>query len=295
MYSILKSVGYFDSKLKFPGIEITKKRVATCYEIELFLEDGTESYLDGEPYIREKYKVMCVRPGTERYSHLHFSAFYLRLSLPEAESEKTEETERIRRVLDSLPRYMSVENPLEYISVYQNLIRLDLEPSTIEVSERGRFVEGEFVPNLNPAEGDVFLLESELYKFLCLLVRDTSRHERRKQASDKRHFRIVSDALKFIDENFSEPICLESISAAVYLSPAYFQRIFTEIMRKSPSRYLVEKRVSHARLLLTSSNIPMTEIAQKCGFSSQSYFNYVFKREVGVCPGKYRAESQNYY
>lgn len=292
MYSILKSVGYFDSKLKFPGVEITKKRISTCYEIELFLEDGHESYLDGVPYVREKYKMMCVRPGSERYSHLHFSAFYLRLSLPD---DGGEEIERLRRVLDSLPRYMSVENPLEYVSIYQNLIRLDAEPSTIELSEKGTYHEGEFSPNLDTAEGDHFLLESELYKFFCLLVRDTTRHNRRKQASDKRHFRLVSDALCFIDENFSEPLQLEDISASVFLSPAYFQRIFTEIMRKSPGRYLTEKRVSYAKQLLSSSNMPMTEIAQRCGFSSQSYFNYVFRKEVGVCPGRYRSASQSNY
>ena len=54
-----------------------------------------------------------------------------------------------------------------------------------------------------------------------------------------------------------------------------------------------EQRIKKSTNLLLTTNYSLTQIAFECGFSSQSYFSYVFKRHYGVSPSKYRTEYAN--
>lgn len=60
---------------------------------------------------------------------------------------------------------------------------------------------------------------------------------------------------------------------------------------KSPKRLLIEKRISVAKNLLTSSEYRIGLVAELSGFSSHSQFTIVFKKETGQTPAKYRKDS----
>lgn len=63
----------------------------------------------------------------------------------------------------------------------------------------------------------------------------------------------------------------------------------------SPHAYLIETRVSAAKEMLWNSDIPITEIAEKCGFGRQQYLNDIFKKATGMSPGKYREQFAKKY
>ncbi|MBO5253398.1 MAG: helix-turn-helix transcriptional regulator [Clostridia bacterium] len=54
--------------------------------------------------------------------------------------------------------------------------------------------------------------------------------------------------------------------------------------------YIEEQRIKQAIDLLLTTNDSLTQIAFQCGFSSQSYFSYVFKRRMGKTPQQYAKE-----
>ena len=102
-------------------------------------------------------------------------------------------------------------------------------------------------------------------------------------------------ALDFMDENYCEKILLKDIADAINYSPYYFQRKFTEIMKISPNDYVNNLRIDQAKKLLINSNMSVAEISYACGFPSQSYFCFLFKKQLQVTPSDFRKSVSNSY
>lgn len=98
----------------------------------------------------------------------------------------------------------------------------------------------------------------------------------------------VLDALNFLEQNFATSISLADAARAAGLSPSRFCAVFKQETGTTFSRVLQRIRVDRAALLLRRGNASMGEIALRCGFSDQSYFIRVFRRERGCTPGQFR-------
>jgi AraC-like DNA-binding protein/ligand-binding sensor protein len=108
-----------------------------------------------------------------------------------------------------------------------------------------------------------------------------------------RHASALKKAERFIWENYGRKISLQEISRASGLSAPYFSSIFKEEMGENLSSYLNRLRVDKAATLLTESDLSLNEIARLCGFEDQSWFSKIFKRYIGVSPGKYRDQGSS--
>ncbi|GAB3427167.1 AraC family transcriptional regulator [Flindersiella endophytica] len=98
----------------------------------------------------------------------------------------------------------------------------------------------------------------------------------------------ISAALAGIHDYPERPWTVESLGAESGLSRAAFARRFTGLVGQPPLAYLTWWRMTAAALLLRQSDVPLSTIAQKVGYSSEFAFANAFKREFGVAPGHYR-------
>jgi AraC family transcriptional regulator len=96
-------------------------------------------------------------------------------------------------------------------------------------------------------------------------------------------------ALEFVDAHFQEDISVSQLAAIADMSPYQFTRAFKAKMGIPPHRYLVERRIAKAKLLLRMTKLPLSQIALEVGFSTPNHFAYVFRRTVGLSATKYRA------
>lgn len=99
----------------------------------------------------------------------------------------------------------------------------------------------------------------------------------------------LSRAKEYIEEHLDEDFDLDGLARAAELSPFHFARAFKREMGIPPHRYLMERRVDRARVLLAQTALGLAEIALACGFAGQSHFTTAFKRHTGVTPGAWRA------
>jgi AraC-like DNA-binding protein len=99
----------------------------------------------------------------------------------------------------------------------------------------------------------------------------------------------LATALRFMEERFAEPLRIEQIAATVFLSADRFTEVFSAAMGRAPSDYLRHIRIEHAKLLLATTDMPITRIAAAAGFEQPSYFTHVFRKGAGVTPREYRA------
>jgi two-component system, response regulator YesN len=105
---------------------------------------------------------------------------------------------------------------------------------------------------------------------------------------DVKHANVIHKATLYIHQNYDQKITLESIARIVYLSPAYFSRIFKKEMGITFNAFVNNIRIEKSKSLLKDNQLKMLDIALLVGFESQSYFTKVFKKTTGVSPFQYR-------
>jgi YesN/AraC family two-component response regulator len=102
------------------------------------------------------------------------------------------------------------------------------------------------------------------------------------------HASALRRAQRYIWDNYTRKLSLDEISKASGLSAPYFSTIFNEEMGEKLSNYLNRLRIERAAAMLKETGKSLDEITELCGFEDQSWFSKVFKRLIGVSPGKYR-------
>jgi two-component system response regulator YesN len=103
-----------------------------------------------------------------------------------------------------------------------------------------------------------------------------------------KHVDVIYRAVDYVKKNYMKKITLEDVASHVYLSPAYFSKIFKEEMSTNFNNYLNRVRIEMSKNLLMDDSLSLVDISNYVGYEDQSYFSKVFKKMVGVSPGKYR-------
>ncbi len=100
-------------------------------------------------------------------------------------------------------------------------------------------------------------------------------------------------AVDYINSHYQEDLTLGQMAELAHMSQHYFSAMFSRIMQMPFSRYVLQRRLTQAGMLLKTTYLPVTEIALHTGFGTVSYFNKVFKKIYGTAPGTYRKEHRN--
>ena len=111
-------------------------------------------------------------------------------------------------------------------------------------------------------------------------------------ANPAEHARYTNDAVRFIMEyihaHATENLTMNDICTAVHFSKYYLCHIYKEQTGVTVMQYLAERRVHHAKQMLSDSRFSISEIAFRSGFNGFSQFSRLFKRYTGLSPRQYR-------
>lgn len=69
-----------------------------------------------------------------------------------------------------------------------------------------------------------------------------------------------------------------------------FVRSFKDTTGKTPTKYVIDSKIAKAKEILTTTSLPMNQVASLCGYNDPLYFSRIFKKRVGVSPREYRRE-----
>jgi AraC family transcriptional regulator len=96
---------------------------------------------------------------------------------------------------------------------------------------------------------------------------------------------------QFVDRNLDKDISLDDLAAVAGLSRRHFSRSFRQELGEAPFRWLMQQRLGKAKQQLTDSDASLSEIAESCGFSSQSHLTTALKQATGMTPHRWRQNS----
>jgi len=130
--------------------------------------------------------------------------------------------------------------------------------------------------------GDVKALIERTYKELELVCGTTP----------IRTDQIVSSIIEFISRNYQKPITLYDAADRMHINYSYLSNYISTNSNMHFSEHLNEIRIFHAKKLLTTSNLSISEISESIGYTDQSYFGKVFKKSTGSTPLEYRKKHQ---
>lgn len=94
-------------------------------------------------------------------------------------------------------------------------------------------------------------------------------------------------AVSWIEQNFRSESGVDEMYAQIGVSQRQLQRLFKTHVGISPHQYLADHRVRQAKLLLTGTNLTISEVAEQCGYSTTSQFSRAFKKRFGQTPSQF--------
>ena len=102
---------------------------------------------------------------------------------------------------------------------------------------------------------------------------------------------FVQNAVEYVKEHYADQdLSVEVICKKLNVSSAYFSTIFKKETGKTFVRFLTDYRMEQAVSLLMTGNDKTYMIAEKVGYAEPNYFSYVFKKQYGMSPSKYKAD-----
>ena len=99
---------------------------------------------------------------------------------------------------------------------------------------------------------------------------------------------LVTHALQTVDERFRETLALSDVAEALHVTSGHL----TETVRRNTGRplgeWILQRRMTEARLLLGETEAPIAAIAARCGFATVGHFGRPFRRLHGTRPSEWR-------
>ena len=253
--NIIKT-NYFIFDDKFKSMR-TPERCVACYEFELYVKGEGYSVIDGVKYPYTPGAVVLARPGMRRYSYGKFECFCVHF-MPAHDSE-------LYDIINNFPAWYKPDNLREIESIF----------SSCEKRNQINF-------------NDILYVKGAVLQLISVLNEMIYPFGERATNKYARYFDGIVKAKAYLDRNFGTKITLSTVAGQVNLSPNFFRIVFKELVGVSPHEYLLNVRINKAKNYLENTDFPINQIADFCGFETQAYMNYIFKKYGVISPYKHR-------
>lgn len=127
---------------------------------------------------------------------------------------------------------------------------------------------------------------SQAIKNLYLAV-DSFLEEKQRQVKQKNR-KPISEAVRYIHENFAKTISQEEAARASNVSVTYLSKLFKEEMGMGFTEYVTKVRLEESEKFLADTAMSIKEIAVAVGYPDEKYFSKLFKKNTGIKPTEYR-------
>ena len=278
-------------ELKEDRSQVTREQPFCCYhnynmtypfqipvhwhpEIEILyvIRGPLKVIIEGEEYTGEQGDVFCVNPGELHFmdpatTDIDYYALLFPLELLSFQLEDSLDKEFFQPIRDHsriLPHHPSTQGNASVLRyLFTQVVRAEHDANTLSKQLTVRIL-------------------------LLSLLREFAVSGLQTPPASRGNDPLQRELLTYLQQKYMEPLRLEDLSKQFHLSEKYLSRYFKQHFHLTLTQYLMHLRLTHARHLLESSNLPVTEVALQSGFSNVSHFIRSFHTAFQMSPLQYR-------
>lgn len=133
-----------------------------------------------------------------------------------------------------------------------------------------------------PCRSRSFLMELLFFtQFIC----QTFEQNNKVLYEDDTNFSLITE---YLNEHYNDEISLESITKKFNINRNKLNGIFLNKTSKTCLNYLMDLRIDMAKIILANTELPVSEVAGRVGYSDSNYFTKIFKKMTGSTPSAFR-------
>jgi len=172
-------------------------------------------------------------------------------------------------------------------SLQDKLEHLFRHPSYFQLSQQTQLLIRALGQELLLQPHDPLLAESCANTLVCILKKHLSSPLPSKRQGERLSIARIDS---YIQQHLQHKISVAQLAGSVFMAESHFYALFRQQTGLSPHQYLLIKRLEQAKQLLIEPHFSIQQIAQLCGFASQSSFTTAFNRHFSLTPARFRRQ-----
>ncbi len=179
-------------------------------------------------------------------------------------------------------RAAPLRNIKNYSIILNTLMRKAVERGGVHPIHIDR-VSSEFALKIESiaALEDFMDLWQEMAHKYCLLARSQNTTD---------YSQLVQYIIARVDHDLTDDLSLKANAEALNVNASYLSSLFKKETGSTLTDYVNRKRIEHAIYLLSSTDIPISAVGQRCGIQDDNYFTKIFKKYTSMSPKQYRQQ-----
>lgn len=145
----------------------------------------------------------------------------------------------------------------------------------------------QFLKNGNMVSVKTYIEFFSLMNLLDTIIMDSYSDKRHAPRTISRSQKTVNNIITYINEHLTESITLDKIADNFFMNKDYLARLFKEHTHSTIGQYVSMQKINMAKSLL-ADGLTVSQVQEKMGFSSYSYFFKFFKKMTGISPSHFR-------
>jgi len=98
----------------------------------------------------------------------------------------------------------------------------------------------------------------------------------------------VHKVREYVDSHIADPMRVADLCALIQRSEAHFSRAFKRTFGASPHAFVIQRRLELAGQYMLQTEVPLSDIALRCGFTDQAHLSKHFRQATGETPAAWR-------
>lgn len=127
--------------------------------------------------------------------------------------------------------------------------------------------------------------------FIELVTRIGRRLTQLSDASGYERAQRIREVMEYLHTHYDQALSVDFCAQLCALSRHHFIHVFREFTGLSPYAYLTDVRLSEAAHLLGTTELPVADVARRCGYEDPLYFSRLFKKKYELSPSAFRRQS----
>ena len=263
---------FFDYDARSADINMPFQHFHTFYELYILLSPAAIHFVEGIPYELQAFDIVGISPN-----RLHKTQY------PTGKPCK-------RLIIQfCMPTHIPcLSNEYEQLlNLFSRTVPIFRFDSELQKHLFGKLNDIYYLaPKTDPMRN--LIIHQKFIEFLTLIFLNQENNIYANETHMSDTDRKIYSVAGYIHAHYPDDLSLEMLAEHFSISPSYLSHKFKQVTGFSVTDYIQMTRIRNVQALLINTHIPITEVAEPCGFNCFSQFNRVFRKHIGMSPSRYR-------